>query len=312
MTGNRGSWPAALLLVGFLLAAPKAFVLGPLALLLLLSRPVRMAEWFWIGASAALALVMLNAPATLVDRTVRAAGVCFTGAFVMMSLIGVRSLFRRTLLAVIAAAGAVATWFAMLGLRWTELRDALVDTQWVVYRLFFPQLPEVPPQGTAIGQGQSAQFAAELGRGLVTTVDLWPASQAILALGGGFLAWRWYHRIASSPIGVPARPFRDFTFPDPYIWLVIVAGALALAPLPAGWSLLARNVVVFLLAVYAGRGLAVIQTALVPAPTAMAVLLSVAALFLLPLALVVATLVGLADTWLDLRRRMAPPEGALQ
>lgn len=301
-----------MVLVGFLLTAPKAFVLGPLALLLLLSRPVRMTEWLWIGASAVLALVVLNAPATLVDRTVRAAGVCFTGAFVIMSLIGIRSLFRRALLAVIGAAGAVAAWFAMLGIGWTELRAALIDTQWVVYRLFFPQLPEVPPQSSPIGQGRGAEFAAELGRGLTTTVDLWPASQAILALGGGYLAWRWYHRIASSPIGQPARPFRDFTFPDPYVWLVIVAGALALAPLPGGWSLLARNAVVFLLAVYAGRGLAVIQTALVPAPTAMAVLLGVAALFLLPLAVVVATLVGLADTWLDLRRRMAPLQGAQQ
>lgn len=300
------------MLVGFLLAAPKAFVLGPLALLLLLSRPVRLTEWFWVAAAAALALVMLNAPTTLVDRTVRAAGVCFTGAFVIMSLVGVRSLFRRALLAVIAAAGAVSAWFAMLGIGWWELRTALVDYQWVVYRLFFPQLPEAPPPGSAIGQGRSAEFAAELSRSLTTTVDLWPASQAILALGGGYLAWRWYHRIASSPIGQPARPFRDFTFPDPYVWLVIVAGALALAPLPAGWSLLARNVVVFLLAVYAGRGLAVIQTALLPAPTGMAVLLGLAALFLLPLAVVVATLVGLADTWLDLRRRMAPLEGAQQ
>jgi hypothetical protein len=92
--------------------------------------------------------------------------------------------------------------------------------------------------------------------------------------------------------------------------LVIVAGAVTLSPLPEPWSLLAGNLLLFLLALYAGRGLAVIQTALQPAPVGLAVVLSIAGALLLPLALIVATLIGLADTWLDLRRRMAPPEGA--
>jgi hypothetical protein len=101
-----------------------------------------------------------------------------------------------------------------------------------------------------------------------------------------------------------------FTFADHMIWLVIVAGALTLAPIPHPWSLIAGNVVLFVLALYAGRGLAVIQTALQPAPVGLAVVLSVGGVLLLPLALLVVTLIGLADTWLDLRRRMAPPEGA--
>ena len=122
--------------------------------------------------------------------------------------------------------------------------------------------------------------------------------------------WTWYHRLASAPIGRPALPFRQFTFSDHLVWLVIVAGGLTLAPLPEPWSLVAGNVLLFLLALYAGRGLAVIQTALQPAPVGLAVVLSIVGVLLLPLALMVATLTGLADTWLDLRRRMAPPEGA--
>jgi hypothetical protein len=309
--GRRTWWAAPLLLAGFLLAAPKVFVLGPLALLLLLSRPRTVREWLWIAASVALAFVFLGLPVTLADRTVRAAGAFFTGAFVMTSLLDGRSLFNRALLAVTVATGATVAWFVALGIRWNDLRASIVATQWATYRALMPSLPELPPVGADIGSGSQAQLAADLARGIATAVDVWPAIHAIFALAGGWLAWTWYHRLATAPIGKAPPSFRQFTFSDHLVWLVIVSGAATLAPLPASVSLAAGNVLLFLLALYAGRGLAVIQTALVPAPIGLAIVLSIAAVLLLPLALIVATLIGLADTWLDLRRRMAPTEGAL-
>ena len=293
--------------------APKLFVLGPLTLLLLLSRPRTMREWIWIGASVALALVFLRQPVSLSDRTLWAAGAFFTGAFVMTSLLGGRSLFNRTMLAAGVAVTATYGWFAALGIGWSELRSSIVTTQWTLYRTLMPDLPEVPPAGGAaeIGSGRIAEMAAELARGIGTLADFWPAIHGILALGAGWLAWTWYHRLASDPIGRPAAPFRTFRFSDHLVWLLIVAGAMTLSPIPAPWSLMAGNLLLFLLALYAGRGLAVIQTALQPAPVGLAVVLSIAGILLLPLAWIVTTLIGLADTWLDLRRRMAPPEGAL-
>jgi hypothetical protein len=288
------------------------FVLGPLTLLLLLSRPRTWREWIWIGASVALALVFLQAPATnLADRTLRAAGTFFTGAFVMTSLLGGRSLFNRTVLAVTLAATATVGWFAALGIRWSVLRASVIEQQWALYRSLMPNLPEGLPASADIGAGRSAELAAELARGIVTAVQVWPAMNAFLALAGGWLAWTWYHRLASAPIGRPAAPFRQFTFSDHFVWLVIVAGAVTLAPVPDTVSLVAGNVLLFVLALYAGRGIAVIQTALLPAPMGLAIVLSIGGALLLPLALMVATLIGLADTWLDLRRRMAPPEGAM-
>jgi hypothetical protein len=269
-----------------------------------------MREWLWIGASIVLALVFLGLPVTLADRTVRAAGAFFTGAFVMTSLLGGRSLFNRTLLAVTVATAATSGWFLALGIRWSELRASIVATQWATYRALVPDLPELPPAGAEIGSGARAQLAADLARGISTAVEVWPAIHAVFAMAGGWLAWTWYHRMAAAPIGRPSPPFRQFTFSDHLVWLVILSGAAALAPLPGPLSLVAGNVLLFLLALYAGRGLAVIQTALVPAPIGLAVLLSIVAVLLLPLALMVATLIGLADTWLDLRRRMAPTEGA--
>ncbi len=300
-----------ILLLGYLLAGPKGFVLGPLALLLFLSRPRTLREWLWIGVSVALAVALLRLPATLSERTLRAAAAFFTGAFVMTSLAGVRSLLHRTLTAIGIAVVAVVGWFATLGLSWSDLRESIITSQWALYRLLLDDLPEQMPTAMELDSGVLHGRVAELTRGILTTVEFWPAIHAVLALAGGWLAWTWYHRVASEPIGTRPVPFREFRFWDHLIWLVVIAGAALLMGLPPTADLVVSNLLLFLLALYAGRGLAVIQTALLPAPRALAVLLSVASIVLLPLALMTVTLIGIADTWLDLRRRMAPPEGAL-
>lgn len=309
-TGPRRSWGILALVVGYLLLAPKTFFLGPLALLLLLSRPTRLQEWLWIGVALAAAAVMVRIPATLTDRTIRGAGMLFTGTFVMMSLLGIRSLFHRTLLATALAAACTAAWFRMLGIGWRQLTDAVAEYSWALWRAQMPSLPEVPPEGMAIAADASAKLAADLAMAMRAAADLFPALLALSAMAGGWLAWAWYHRVASHPIGRPPAAWRTFRFSDHLIWLVIVAGALVLFGVGGPVGPLVRNLLVIGLALYAGRGVAVIQTALVPAPMAMGVLLTLVAVLLLPLAGAVCVLTGIADTWLDLRRRMVPPEGA--
>ncbi len=299
-----------MLVLGYLLLAPKSFFLGPLALLLLLSHPSRPREWVWIGIALAAAFVMLRLPATLTDRTVRGAGMFFTGAFVMMSLLGVRSLFHRTALATLLAGTATFAWFRVLGIGWRELTDAVAEYSWAIWRSQLPALPEVPPEGIPIAAGETARLAGELAMAMRASADLFPALLALAAMAGGWLAWHWYHRVAEHPIGRPPAPWRTFRFSDHLIWLVIVTGALVALGLDGAGGALARNLLLVGLALYAGRGLAVIQTALIPAPGMLALLLSVIAVLLLPLAGMVCALTGIADTWLDLRRRMVPPEGA--
>lgn len=298
-------------MLGFLLAGPKGFVLGPLALLLFLSRPRSLREWVWILISVVLAVALLRLPASLSDRTIRAAAAFFTGAFVMTSLAGVRSLFNRALASVTFTTSAVAGWFTTMGLGWSDLRESIVSTQWALYRALFADLPSTMPTRGELDSGALAGRVADITRGILTTVDYWPAIHALFAMAGGWLAWMWYHRIASEPIGLAPKRFREFSFSDHLVWLVILSGAALLAGVGGTGRLVAGNLLMFLLALYAGRGLAVIRTALLPAPRALAVLLSITSIVLLPLAMVTATLIGLADTWLDIRRRMAPPEGAL-
>ena len=297
------------LVAGYLLVAPRSFFLGPLALLLLLSRPERLREWIWIAIAIAATFVMLRGPATLTDRTIRGAGILFTGAFVMMSLLQVRSLFRRTALATLLATATTVGWFRVLGIGWRELTDAVAEYSWAIWRSQIPSLPEVPPEGVPVAAGQSAQLAADLAMAMRAGADLFPAMLALAAMAGGWLAWSWYHRVASHPIGRPPAPWRTLRFSDHLIWVVIVAGALVVLGLDGPGGAVSRNVLLVGLVLYAGRGLAVIQTALVPAPAALGVLLTVGAVLLLPLAGMVCALTGIADTWLDLRRRMVPPEG---
>jgi hypothetical protein len=296
-------------LVGYLLTAPKAFVLGPLAVLLLLSRPRTGREWLWIALSVAAAAVVLRFPATLTDRTVRAAGAFFTGAFVIVTLLGLRSLAHRTLLAIGASAGATVGWFAWLGITWGDLQAAFTADYWATWRLLSPTLPESPPVAGEVVTGGAADLALQLAAALRDASALMPGLLAVFALGGGYLAWTWYWRVAARPLGPAPLPFRALRFSDHLVWLLIVAAAVAMLGGATPVGVVGSNLLVLMLALYAGRGLAVIQTALLPAPPFFAVLLSVTALALLPLALASCVLIGTADTWLDFRRRMAPDEG---
>lgn len=297
------------MLVGYLLTAPKAFVLGPLAILLLLSRPRTGREWLWIALSVAAAIVVLRLPATLTDRTVRAAGAFFTGAFVIVTLVGFRSLVTRTLVAIGASAAATVAWFVGLGISWGELQAAFMADYWATWRLLSPTLPEAPPMAGEVVTGAAADLALQLAAALRDASGLMPGMLAVFALGGGYLAWGWYWRIAARPLGPAPRPFRTLRFSDHLVWLLILAAATTMLAggTPAG--LVGSNLLVLMLALYAGRGVAVLQTALLPAPTFFAVLLTITALALLPLALASCVLIGTADTWLDFRRRLAPDEG---
>lgn len=300
-----------LVLIGYLLTAPKAFVMGPLAILLLLSRPRTGREWFWIGLSIVAAIVTLRLPVTLTGRTIRAAGAFFTGAFVIVTLLGLRSLFTRALIATSAAAAITVGWFVALGLRWSALTSSFVSDYWAAWHAVSPTLPERPPLAGEGSVDGVTTAAVQMVGALRSASDLLPALLALMAMAGGYLAWSWYWRLASAPIGARPKPFREFRFSDHLVWVLILsAGGVMLLPRAGAPGLVAGNLLLFMLTLYAARGLAIIQTSLRPAPTPFVVLLSITAILLLPLAVVPCVLIGTADTWFDFRRRMAPPEGA--
>jgi hypothetical protein len=137
---------------------------------------------------------------------------------------------------------------------------------------------------------------------------VFPALLALASVAALAVAW-WGFRRMSGADERPLAPLREFRFHDGLVWLLIAGIALLLLPLHELADRFGSNLLTFMTALYALRGLAVLLV-LGGAPGPLALLVG-AVLFLLlyPLVVVTTVLVGLSDTWLDIRtRRRAPPE----
>jgi O-antigen ligase len=121
------------------------------------------------------------------------------------------------------------------------------------------------------------------------------------------LAWAWHHRISRRPFGSPPSPFREFRFNDHLVWGAIFTLGLLLVSVPAPVPAIAANLMVLWVGLYAVRGLAVLAALLAQAPMAFKAFAAVFAVLLVPVTVGACLAIGLADTWLDIRRRMTPP-----
>jgi uncharacterized protein YybS (DUF2232 family) len=128
-------------------------------------------------------------------------------------------------------------------------------------------------------------------------------SLAALALGSWVIA-----RLRRSDAGVFAlRPLREFRFNDQLVWVLILGLVLLVLPLDAVATRMGYNTLLFMGGLYALRGVGVIVFLAGGAPSFLTVILgAIMAIFLYPLVLTAAVLVGLGDTWLDVRGRAAP------
>jgi hypothetical protein len=212
------------------------------------------------------------------------------------------------------AAVATIGWFLKLGISFRQLEAEIVHATWTGWRMLFPSfnLPESPLLGSpdlTAGGTTATDLARELSRATATMGELYPAMLAIYALLGGWLAWTWYFRIASHPIGTPPAAFRTFRFSDHLIWALVILSALVLVTLPPTPTIVVRNLLLLVATLYAARGFAVLRTAMIPAPRFLVVILCLAAVPVLALVPLGCAVLGVADTWLDLRRRMPPPQG---
>jgi hypothetical protein len=202
-----------------------------------------------------------------------------------------------------AVAGAAAVAAALLGAQ----SDAWGTVEWVV--------------GERVAQGVgSALEAIRLLRGgaalppavmsavedtVRTQTSVFPALLGISSMAALGVAWWVYVRLASgNDQGV--GPLRDFRFNDHLVW-VFIAGLLLLV---TRWEdVLARvgaNAVVFMGALYALRGAAVILFLSGGLSLFGYVMLAFGLVFLPPLVLTGAMVIGIGDTWLDVRRRTGP------
>lgn len=287
------------MLVGYLLIAPPVLLFGPLAGLLLLSRPRRLREWVWLLATGIWSALWVHQAGGLAGQFARAEAVLMTGSFLALTLWRPSAQFSRALVATAIGGLALMLWMWHFDVSWMAVREAVEQDLWRYNRDFIMRVGQVAP-------GVSEPGVLDQMSATVRTIGLlYPALLALASMGGVTLAWVWHRRIASRPLGPAPAGFSAFEFSDQLVWGWVVGLALCLAPLPSVWSWVGANLLLVWAVLYAVRGLAVFAAGTRRVPTAVIATLSLIAMLLLPFVVGGLTLLGLADTWLDFRRRLA-------
>ncbi len=288
-----------LALAGYLLLAPPVLLFGPLVGLLLLSRPTTAREWLWVIGAGIWSALWLQQPGGLAAQFARAGAVFLAGTFLALTVWRPSALFSRALTTTVIAGGALTLWMWHLGLGWSEVQRALEQNLWTYNRDLMLRLSEAARAGAG-GEGMMNEMSS-----MVRTVGaFYPAFLALASLGGLRLAWTWYHRIAARPIGAAPPRFTAFRFNDQLVWGWVIGLALSLLPLPPDSKLIGGNLLLVWAVLYAVRGLAVFSAGSGRISAPIVLTISFVAMFLLPFVMAGLTLLGLADTWLDFRRRL--------
>jgi hypothetical protein len=286
-------------------------VAAPLVAYLAAQRPSR--RDVVLAVSLLLFVVWLSAgPADAFNQVERAWLVLLTGSLaIVVSSERPRGFVAAALAAVAGAAGAAAILMVMTGLSWGEL-------VWLAERHYGAQAQLVIAQLTdlvAASGSSAAGSAALLGTvqdslllGVRLVSGFFPGLVLLQSLAAIALAWALYRRIAQQPSGEPLGALAGFRFNDHLIWGVAISLLVLVMP-RLGWAnALGGNLLVFFGGLYVVRGFAVLS-ALAAAggfggPLA-ALLVVFVTLFLLPVAALAALALGLTDTLVDWRRRLA-------
>jgi hypothetical protein len=146
---------------------------------------------------------------------------------------------------------------------------------------------------------RTVRAAAEL------QIRLYPALLALGSLAALGVAWWAFGRLARHETR-PLAPLREFRFRDELVWLLIGGLVLLALPLNELADRMAGNLLTFMAVLYALRGAAVLVViGGVPGPLGL-VLGALLIVFMYPLVMAATFIVGLSDTWLDIRARRAP------
>ena len=296
---------ASLLAVATVLLSPMSpvwLVFVPFALLLL---AFRTEDWMSVAVAAVILGLGFAAsrPGGMEWYVPRAWSLIAGGAFVAVSAArGRNGLVDRSLWAIGVALGVVLLIGlvrpgVLQGVNWWmagEIRQAALVAGGILERLQGGTDPEV-----------RRQLETAVQRWVGFQQDVYPAMLSLATVAAFGLAWFGFERL-SGRFRSPG-PIRDFRFSDHLIWLLI--GGLCLLVLPMGGLAfrVGENATLFMGGLYLLRGAAILLWIGAAAATSVwsGVLLVLAALFLYPVVLGTALVLGLSDTWIDLRARLS-------
>ena len=153
------------------------------------------------------------------------------------------------------------------------------------------------------GEAVSPALATALHETASAQTRVFPALMGIASMSGVAVAWWLYVRLAGEgdqAIG----SVRNFRFNDHLVWLLIAGLLLMVARWGDAVTRVGSNAVVFMGALYALRGSAVFMYISGGLSLFGYVLLAISLVLAAPVVLGVAMVVGVGDTWLDVRAKL--------
>jgi hypothetical protein len=218
--------------------------------------------------------------------------------FVVMAVLVPRWTFLPRALAAIGATAATVTIFLLVNRGGFAVLDGAVAAR----------LRSTASQVMAVWQSTDASenVRVDMGEMLYQLAELqgrlFPALLALASLAGLGVAWWAFGRVAQG-VAHPLARWREFRFRDELVWLLIAGLALLLLPFHQLVTRAGENLLMFMAVLYALRGAAVLLVIGGASGPLGMVIGALMVLFLTPFVMATTFLVGLSDTWLDIRAR---------
>lgn len=298
----RSGWPTAaglfvVVLATSVFAGPGILVGVPLLLLL----AVRGFGSVLGGVVAGLVVLIVAGGRAGVEDGLwyaeRAWAVVLGGLFTALSLLRPKwTVTSRALVATATSAAFVAGLLSMRGEAWVRL-DAAVG------RVVQADLDVTVQTLTALlGSGAVTQETLAVMQDLASArVAVFPALLCLESLAALGVAW-WARARLMGEGDRALSPLTDFRFNDHLVWILVI-GLLMLVLQSGVTARLGQNALVFMGALYAVRGAAVFLFVSGGMSLLWYVAFGVLLVLVTPVMLGTAALIGIGDTWLDLRSR---------
>lgn len=300
-TASGGEWKRAALLflaVVILSVAPAGLLVAVPLLVLIGLRGVRSLPHF-VATVVAMTFLLFGARDGM-WYVYRGWALMIGGMFAALT-IGVPS-WRLTSKLVASVGATMAVWFGILGFR----SEAWATLDWTVGDQLRAGYATAMQAMLVLRDGEPIPPA--LASGLYQTIEIqtsmYPAMLALESLAALGVAWWLYVRLVH-PGTDGLAPFGSFRFNDHLIWLMVAGLMLMVMPGDGGMRRIGANVAAFMAGLYAFRGGAVVAFVSGGISLLGTVLIVGAFLLAAPFLLGFALFLGIADTWLDLRARVA-------
>lgn len=302
---TRGWRRAALLLavtMGFSVVQPAVLLGIPFMLMGLVLRPYRISTV--LLACFAGWLAFGGPPVTGLWYIERGWALLLGGWFVALTLRFPGAAFTGRALGSVAGAGAVMGAFMAV-----RPGDWGVLNWQVATRLRMASSAWLDALRTLRGeQGIPATLEAAAYRTAEIHGAIFPALLGLVSISALGAGWWLYVRLSQGrDDGV--KPVAQFRFNDQLVWVMIGGLVLLVVGWGDAWSLAGANALVFMAALYALRGVAVVLWLYGGLNMLGVALLVVGLLLAAPVILGAALFIGIGDTWLDLRTRAEAQDG---